>query len=362
MSRRKSKDTEVSVAPYVQEALLIDAIEEMAGRRVVCTSRGLAQFAEAAARAMPEAEVCCTYFDAYRARLAKEAWPIWPPNLTIACAADFPEGEADIVALPFAASGEAELTRDFLQAGHLRLRTGGRLYAATDNRKDSWLGEVMGQLFRKLERRRFAKGAMYVGTKTEPLKKVKDYGCEFVFRDRGRLIRAYSRPGVFSHRHIDPGARHLIEEMHVEPGARVLDVGCGAGTVALAAACRADGVHVHAVDANVRAVECTRRGAELNEFGNVTVELNAHGDYSGAGSFELAMANPPYYSGYRIARQFLEAGRAALREGGRMLVVAKAPEWYAENFGEWFEQVEVKERKGYFVFSGVRRRGRRLGG
>ena len=74
------------------------------------------------------------------------------------------------------------------------------------------------------------------------------------------------------------------------------------------------------------------------------------------------MANRPYYSGYRIARQFLEAGRAALREGGRMLVVAKAPEWYAENFGEWFEQVEVKERKGYFVFSGVRRRGRRLGG
>ena len=87
---------------------------------------------------------------------------------------------------------------------------------------------------------------LYIGTKTKHLKKVKDFSCEFAFRDAGRLIRAYSRPGVFSHRRVDVGARHLMNEMQIEPGARVLDIGCGSGTVALAAAFRADGVQVHA--------------------------------------------------------------------------------------------------------------------
>lgn len=317
--RRERVDTVEVVRPYLQEQLLIDAIGEMVGRRVVCISLGLAQFAEAAARDLPNAEVICRYLDQYRAGLAMEHWSQSPANLTIECGADLAEGEADVVALPFAANGEGELTRDFVQAGHLRLRAGGKLFAATDNRKDSWLGEVLGQIFRKLERRVFAKGTLYIGTKTEPLKKVKDYGCEFAFRDRERLIRAYSRPGVFSHRHIDPGARHLIQEMQIEPGYRVLDIGCGAGTVALAAACRADDVKVHAVDSNARAVECTMRGAELNGLANVTAELNADEDFLGAGDYDLALANPPYYSGYRIAQHFLAAGRQALRPGGRGL-------------------------------------------
>lgn len=351
---RKRDDGGAGLRPYVQERLLIDAIGEMAGRRVVCTSLGLAQFAGEVARALPKAVVTCTYLDLYRANLALEFWSEAPSNLRIECASELAEGEADVVALPFAANGEAELARDFLQAGHQRLRVGGKLFATTDNRKDSWLGEVLGQMFRKLERRAVAKGALYVVTKTEPLKKMKDYGCEFVFRDRGRLIRAYSRPGVFSHRHIDPGARHLIEEMQVEVGARVLDIGCGAGTVALAAACRAEDVLVHAVDSNARAVECTQLGAELNSFSNITAELNANGELAGGGEYDLALANPPYYASFRISQHFLEAGQRALRPGGTILVVTKAPQWYEENMEKWFERVVAKERKGYFVFEGVR--------
>ena len=51
----------------------------------------------------------------------------------------------------------------------------------------------------------------------------------------------------------------------------MLDIGCGAGVVALAAAVCGEGVAVHAVDSSARAVECTRRGAELNGLGNVSV-------------------------------------------------------------------------------------------
>ena len=334
--------------------MLIDIVTEMSGQRLLSTSPGLAQFAGTAARALPQAAVTCTYLDLYRANLAKDYWHEMPPNMRIECATDLAVEEADVVAFPFSVSGEAELTRDLMQAGHERLRLGGKMYATTNNRDDTWLEEQLRKVFRKLQRRTFAAGVLYVGTKSEPLKKIKKFYCEFAFRDCGRLIRAISRPSVFSHRHIDPGARHLIDEMQIDSGARVLDIGCGAGVVALAAACRAEGVQVHAVDSNSRAVECTQRGAELNGLTNLTTELNASGNYSGAGGYDLALANPPYYSGFRIASHFLTAGRDALSPGGRMLVVTKHPAWYEENLSTWFDEVSVTPCKGYCVFQGVR--------
>jgi 16S rRNA G1207 methylase RsmC len=345
---------ETGIRPYPQEELLIDALAELTGKRLLCTSPGLAQFAGAAARALPSTTVTCAYLDLYRANLATDYWRESPPNLQIVCVTDLPEEEADVVVFPFSAGGEAELTRDFIQSGHLRLRIGGRLFAATDNRDDAWLRDQLGTVFRKVERRASSTGVLYVATKTAPLKRTRYFGCEFAFRDNGRLLRAYSRPGVFSHRSLDAGARHLLNEMQIDSGARVLDIGCGAGVVALAAACRADRVTVHAVDSNCRAVECTQRGAEMNGLTNITTELNADGGYAGTGSYDLVLANPPYYSGFRIAEHFVTAGRASLRPGGKILVVTKRPDWYQENMPEWYESVTVHERKSYHLIQGVR--------
>jgi hypothetical protein len=68
-------ENESTVLPYPQESLLVDAVAEMASwkieaGRVLCTSAGFAQFALAAARAMPESAIHCTYLDLYRANLA----------------------------------------------------------------------------------------------------------------------------------------------------------------------------------------------------------------------------------------------------------------------------------------------------
>jgi 16S rRNA G1207 methylase RsmC len=350
---RQDKNQVSEIRAYPQESLLIDAIPQMSAGRVLCTSAGLAQFAVGIARASSSAQVNCTYFDLYRANLASGCWPDCPPNLRFECAADLPEAEADVVALPFSANGEAELTRELIQTGHERLRVGGRMYASTDNTDDIWLRDQLRKLFAKLERRTSSSGTLYVGTKTDPLKRKRNFSCEFAFRDGGRLIRAYSRPGVFSHRHIDPGARHLINEMQIEPGMRVLDIGCGAGVVALAAALRAAGALVHAVDSNARAIQCTLRGSELNQLNNLTTELNAAGAYENAGSYDLALANPPYYSSFRIAEHFLRTGRDALRPGGKILIVTKTPKWYQENMPNWYEDVTVHARKGYFIGQGT---------
>jgi 16S rRNA (guanine1207-N2)-methyltransferase len=341
-----------AIPPFPQEAILLDALASVRGERVLCTSAGIAQFAAAAAGRLPNAEVVCTYLDLYRATLTREQHRGGPGNLQFECAADLPAVAADVVALPCSAGGEAELTRELIQQGHERLRVGGRMLASTDRPADTWLGEQMRKLFAKVERRQSPVGALYLATKTVPLRKVKNFACEFAFRDRGKLIRAISRPGVFSHRHLDPGARHLMEEMEIHAGERVVDIGCGAGVVALAAAFRADGVSVHAVDSSARAIECTRRGAELNELIHLTAELNSDGQFTGRGTFDVAVANPPYYAGLRIAEHFLTAARAALRVGGRVYVVTKQPDWFAEQMPNRFDNVTSVERKGYHVFRG----------
>lgn len=335
--------------PHPQEQLLIDQLPEMAASRVLCTSPGLAQFAQAAARQWPRAAVYCHYLDLHHAEQTRQSLADPPPNLAIGCAADFPEAEVDLAAFPFSAQGEAELTRDLLQAGHRRLAVGGQLLASTDNPRDKWLLEQMTALFGKVVRRASDSGVVYAGRKHEPLKKLKNFAAEFVFRDREHLIRVCSRPGVFSHRRVDPGARQLLHAMEVPAGSRVLDVGCGAGVLSLAAALRAPGVEVQGVDSNARAVECLAKGAELNGLKNIRSTLNASGEYEGQGTFDLVLGNPPYYAAFQIARLFATAGRAALRPGGQILMVTKSPDWYREHMPDWFDRVEVLPSKDYHI-------------
>ena len=71
-------------------------------------------------------------------------------------------------------------------------------------------------------------------------------------------------------------------------------------------------------------------------------------------AIDVVVANPPYYAGFRIARFFLEAGHAALRRGGRIFVVTKQPEWYAEHMPQWFNDVAIEPSKDYWIARGRR--------
>jgi 16S rRNA (guanine1207-N2)-methyltransferase len=164
-----------------------------------------------------------------------------------------------------------------------------------------------------------------------------------------------TRPGVFSHRRIDPGARHLLAAVDVAPDTRVLDIGCGPGSVGLGMAARDPTVHVHAFDSAARAVECARWGAATNGLTNLTVALEAHGNVPEPGSYDLALANPPYYADFRIAALFVEAARKSLVPGGTLLVVTKQPSWYLERLPVEWDSVAREEVKHYHVIEAVRR-------
>jgi len=337
----------------VPEQLLIEEIPSIAAARILCTSLGRGQFAEVAASYLPATHVICHFFDTYLAALADEHCGAGEGRPQIVCAADFADGPFDLVAIPVDPRGEAELTRDLLQTGHERLAPGGRLLSAISAVDDQWLHGELRKLFDKVTRIPMETGVVYKATKTAPLRKLKNFECEFAFRDQGRLIRAVSRPGVFSHRSLDAGARALINTMTVRAGDRVLELGCGSGVVALAAAVRAESFSVVAMDSHARAVECTARGALLNELTNVTTMLNADASLPDPGTFDLVLGNPPYYSDYRIAEIFLQGARRALKPGGRVLMVTKSPAWFESRMLDLFDAVTLRPHKQYTVIEGT---------
>ena len=350
--------------PRAIEQQLIDVAGEIDGSRIVFTSAAGAQAAVEASRQHPDARVTCCFFDVFLADRARERWNDIA-NLNVECVTDFPEEQVDVFALTLPAGGQSDFARDLLQQVRQRLTPDWRLFASTDNVKDHWLHEQMDAMFGKVTNRGFEEGRVYIGSRPKALKKVKNFDCDFTFRDCENLIKLRSRPGVFSHRRLDLGARALIESLTVPEGDRqgevvqdgmsVLDIGCGVGAVGLAASFRAGNVKVHCVDSNARAIQSTEFGARVNETSQLTTQLEAEGRVERAGGYDVALANPPYFSNYRIGEIFTQAALNGLKEGGRAHFVTKQPQWYADRFVEEFDDVSVREIRGYCVIKGTRR-------
>lgn len=82
----------------------------------------------------------------------------------------------------------------------------------------------------------------------------------------------------------------LIESLDVNPGERVLEVGCGSGVVSIH--CALNGCEVTAVDVNPYAVELTRKNAVANSTRIVTLESDVYENVDG--KFDTIVFNLPY--------------------------------------------------------------------
>jgi 16S rRNA G1207 methylase RsmC len=334
------------------EGRALEAAQQIDAERILCTTLGRAQAAISLANERPHAQVTCWFLDDYEHRLAAPNATAFA-NLSLSLSADVPDVSADLAVIPLAKNGEAELARDLLQSAWSVLDVSGSLVTAVDNPHDRWVREQLGAWFDRVRTTSHDDATVYVATKTAAPRKVKYFRCEFAFRDRGSLLRAVSRPGVFSHRRVDPGARQLLAAADPSPEARILDIGCGAGVVGLALAARDPSCAVLAVDSHTRAVQCTHAGAELNSLSNVSTLLNSSGDYGQPECFDLALLNPPYYADFAIAALFLTAAHRSLTRGGRVIAVTKRPDWYAAEMPAAWSGVEVRASKSYHIVTAI---------
>lgn len=355
------------------EKRLAEVVLGIPAKKIVLVSTGRSQAAEVILDARPKSSVVCWYTDSYQASLAQEylsdtaadvvCTADWPGNdgplKNDLCETD-PEGSqtqqslCDLAAIVNSSRGESELTRDIMQAAYANLKLGGCLAVSTDNSKDKWLLNQIRGFNKSVKIRSFPEATVYYIIKQKPLKKIRDFGFELAFRDQGNLIQLYTRPGVFSHRQLDNGARQVLDTVEVEPGDRVIDIGCGSGPMSLALATLQPTAHILAIDSSARAIDCVNRGIELNGLTNVVAAVNHDGKIDDPGTYDLAVANPPYYANFRIAQHFIETAVGALRPGGRLMLVSKHPKWYQENITRWLEECEVFTSRRYAMATGIK--------
>ena len=128
--------------------------------------------------------------------------------------------------------------------------------------------------------------------------------------------------GVFSHGHVDAGTGLLLRVAPPPPPTGdLLDLGCGAGPIALTLALRAPGATVWAVDVNARARELTAGNAERNGIDNVRVA--APDDVPAGVAFSAIWSNPPIRIGKAALRGLLLEWLARLTPAGTAAMVVQ---------------------------------------
>lgn len=341
------------------ERVLVEALDAGLEGSVLVAGTREALVALAAAGLFPEARVTWLAFDAYEFHRAARRLRKRPrENLEAALGADIPPaGAHDWVLLALPQTGDAMLSAELVREASLALSPRGKLLAATDNPRDRWLGDRIREAFGAATiYRRSRRGTAYVARRQPGARpRERDFRRRFRARLFGREIELETRPGVFSHGELDEGTLALSEVASLRPDARVLDLGCGSGAVGIAAAAAAPRGCALLVDASPRAVEVAAANVRRNRVERNAAVLLAH-DLSAVAdaSFDLVLANPPYYSDFRIARQFARDSFRVLREGGELFLVTKSPEMPEAIIAKVFGSSEGVSRRGYRVIRGER--------
>ena len=158
--------------------------------------------------------------------------------------------------------------------------------------------------------------------------------------------------GVFSHGRLDAGTKVLLMEAPaLPPAGDLLDLGCGAGPIALTMARRAPGSRVWAVDVNSRARELTAHNARTLSLNNVTVA--APDDVPDDVRFDVIWSNPPIKVGKDELHSLLLRWLPRLAPNGRAVLVVN------KNLGSDSLQKWLRER-GYTVDRIASRQGYRI--
>ena len=175
-----------------------------------------------------------------------------------------------------------------------------------------------------------------------------------VFNDKE--ITVETKVSLFSPNEADRGTLSMLRHVEFTPDMKVLDLGCGAGIVSLAACCF--GVDPHNIvmtDIDPVASSVSLENMKRNGFeGAVVVTGDGLTNVPGSG-FDLILSNPPYHTDFKVAKTFIEKGFNRLKIGGKMYMVTKRKDWYKNKLIAIFGGVKIFEDDGYFVFEAQKR-------
>ncbi len=165
--------------------------------------------------------------------------------------------------------------------------------------------------------------------------------------------------GVFAHGRLDTGTSLLLRQpLELPTTGDLLDLGCGAGAIALTMARRSPNATVWAVDVNRRALELCRHNAERNRISNVrAVDPD---DMPAELTLAAIWSNPPIRIGKDALHELLEHWLARLDTGAAAVLVVQR-HLGADSLQRWltaagYDTTRLASKAGYRVIRAVPQR------
>lgn len=157
-------------------------------------------------------------------------------------------------------------------------------------------------------------------------------------------------PGVFSRDGLDAGSQLLLSTLKPHTKGKVLDVGCGAGVLAVTLASHSPKVRLTLCDVSAAAVEASKATLAANGVEGTVLASNVYSAVQGR--FDIIISNPPFHDGLQTS---LDAANTLIRQavrllntGGELRIVANAFLPYPALLDEVFGNHEVIAQTGRF--------------
>ena len=170
----------------------------------------------------------------------------------------------------------------------------------------------------------------------------------------GETFTLESDRGVVSKEGLDDGTKLLIETIaKAHLGRKILDLGCGIGSLGLLLAHFDPERVITLADVNQRALELCRKNAESLGVGE-RCDIRESDVYSNISeTYDTIVTNPPIRAGKRVTYAMYAGALSHLNEDGRLILVIRKKQG-ADSCQEYLESLfssveKVASKKGYRV-------------
>lgn len=178
---------------------------------------------------------------------------------------------------------------------------------------------------------------------------------EITFEINGITMKLFTDNGVFSKNNVDEGSYAFLKVLlPLDLGNRILDLGCGYGTIGLTLAKAREEARITLADVNPRAVAlCERNAGLLNLSPRVTI-LQSDIYEKIEGPYDSIVVNPPIRAGKKVTYRMYEEAKQYLIDGGSLYIVIRKAQG-AESASKYIETIFgnvtlLKREKGYYIY------------
>ena len=179
------------------------------------------------------------------------------------------------------------------------------------------------------------------------------------FEIYGKKITLVTDNGVFSKNKVDEGSLYFLKTiLPLDLGKKILDIGCGYGTIGLTIAIFKEKASVVLADINTRALALCDMNAQNLDIKD-RVKIIKSDVYSNIkDQYESIVVNPPIRAGKIVTYAMYEGAKQRLIDGGCLYVVirkAQGAESASKYIQELFGNIEMLGRhKGYHVYRAMK--------